>query len=183
MGTAFSCTPVFSSTCLVWIILSGLIKGYLSAQDLWSWLQLTYPSRIILNSAYEGSFWLRSVRLGSWPSLILSPPLGKPNLRDILRGRQAVLLEISSHSCDPETLKTTIINNAPTFSIWNVYERRLRYHNTCLYRIEKNNMRMMKNLPKSLLGLMEQKKENNLQVIPFDSSLSSQCSCLLTRCK
>lgn len=38
MGTS-SCTPVFSSTELVLILLSGLIKGYLSVHSLWPWLR------------------------------------------------------------------------------------------------------------------------------------------------
>ena len=158
MGT-FSCTPVFSSTCLVWIILSGLIKGYLSTQDLWSWLQfLSFQNNFRLCLWGAHSDW-RRVRLGSWPSLrFWVPPLWEQHLGDILRGEAGSVAGSQQPSCDPETLKTTIINNIPHFLYTKLLQRRLRYH-TCLYRIEKkNNMSMMKKSAQSLLDLMEQKE-------------------------
>lgn len=97
----------------------------------------SYPSRIIFNSAYKGLILTEECKARFMTlSEILSPPLGEQHLGDILRGEAGSLAGNQQPSCDPETLKTTVINNASYFLYMESLWRRLRYH-TCLYRIGK----------------------------------------------
>lgn len=97
----------------------------------------SYPSRIIFDSAYEGLILTEECKARFMTlSEILSPPLGEQHLGDILRGEAGSVAGNQQPSCDLETLKTTIINNAPHFLYTKLLRRRLRYH-ACLYRIEK----------------------------------------------
>lgn len=132
-----------------------------------------YPSRIIFDSAYEALILTEECKARFMTlSEILSPPLGKQHLGDILRGEAGSVAGNQQPSCDFETLKTTIINNAPHFLYTKLLRRRLRYH-ACLNRIEKNNnMRMMKKAAQvTAWPHGTKRKESNLQIIPFYSSL------------
>ena len=117
-------------------------------------------------------------------SEILSPPLWEQHLGDILRGEAGSVAGSQQPSCDPETLKTTIINNIPHFLYTKLLQRWLRYH-TCLYRIEKKiTWAWWKSLPNHCLTSWNKKKGEqppNYSFLFF--SFSSQCSCLLTRWK
>lgn len=121
----------------------------------------------------RGSFWLEEGKARFMTlSEILSPPLWEQHLGDILRGEAGSVAGSQQPSCDPETLKTTIINNIPHFLYTKLLQRRLRYH-TCLYRIEKKKQHEHdeKFCPIIAWPHGTKRKENNLQIIPFYSSL------------